>query len=66
MWQAGYYLFGFMIWIMLILNYVNQFWEEYFGELNLFIKNQELTDHLLSDDDEKKNLNNTKYRNPDK
>ncbi len=31
--------------------------------LNLFIKNRESTDRLLQHDDEKKNLNKTKYRN---
>ena len=30
---------------------------------NSFIKNQELTDHLLPKDHEEKNLNNTNYRN---
>ena len=41
MWQTGYFQFGYMIWIMMILNYVNRFWEEFFEGLNLFIKNRE-------------------------
>ena len=47
-----------------ILNYVNQFLEEFYGELNLFIKNQELIDHYTIMIDEKKNLNkpNTEIR----
>jgi len=44
-----------------ILNYVSLFLEEYFGVLILFIKNQN-RQTLSADDDEKKNLNNTKYR----
>ena len=47
---------------MKISNYVSQYLMEYFEEWNLFIEEPGVDKPLTPEDNEKKNLNNTKYR----
>ena len=63
MWQAGYYLFVFMIWTLLILNYVNRYLGGVLRSVDFIYKSAGVNRPLRSKEEKPQdNLNNTLYR----
>ena len=61
MWQAGYFRFGFMTWMLLILRNVNQLLGGVLRGVEFIYKESGVNRPLSPEDDEEKNLNNTIY-----